>query len=72
MHQVQNRFDFIELQGLVPVVAPLRAGSLGMSRAPGILRVRPDGPGGTRPVPDLFFLVSLEEGKLCAVDSEAL
>ncbi len=59
--------DRFVVDRVVPVAAPVGAGSLGLSRAPGALRVRP-GPG----QPDLFFLLSLEEGQLCAADSTSL
>ncbi len=57
---------FRVLQSL-PVTAPLTAASLGLSRAPGAVRVRPGRPGVDFHGPDVLFLVSLPEGQLCGV-----
>ncbi len=51
----------------LPITAPLTAASLGLSRAPGAVRVRPGRPGVDYHGPDVLFLVSLPEGQLCGV-----
>ena len=51
----------------LPVTAPLTAASLGLSRAPGAVRVRAGRPGVDYRGPDVLFLVSLPEGQLCGV-----
>jgi len=61
---VSTRF---RVQDSLPIAAPLTTASLGLSRAPGALRVRPGRPGADYHGPDVLFLVSLPEGQLCGV-----
>ena len=61
---VPERFRVVQT---LPISAPLGAASLGLSRAPGALRVRPGRPGVDYHGPDVLFLVSLPEGQLCGV-----
>ncbi len=51
----------------LPITAPLSPASLGLSRAPGAVRVRPGRPGVDYHGPDVLFLASLPEGQLCGV-----
>ena len=64
-----DRFVALEL---VMITSPVGADFIGQARAPGALRVRPVDADGRVRRPDLFFLVGLEEGMLCAADSAAL
>ncbi len=61
----RDRFD---VGSQLAVVAPVGAAGLGQARAPGALRVRPDGAGG----PDTFVLVGEPEGELCSFRSADL
>jgi hypothetical protein len=61
---VPERFRMLQT---LPITAPLSAASLGHSRAPGAVRVRPGRPGVDYHGPDVLFLASLPEGQLCGV-----
>lgn len=61
---VPERFHVLQT---LPIAAPLDPASLGLSRAPGAVRVRPGRPGVDYHGPDVLFLVSLPEGQLCGV-----
>jgi hypothetical protein len=61
---VSSRFA---VQQSLAITAPLTTASLGLSRAPGAVRVRPGRPGVDYRGPDVLFLVSLAEGQLCGV-----
>jgi hypothetical protein len=61
---VSSRFA---VQQSLAITAPLTTASLGLSRAPGAVRVRPGRPGVDYRGPDVLFLVSLPEGQLCGV-----
>jgi hypothetical protein len=61
---VPERFRVLQT---LPITAPLTAASLGLSRAPGAVRVRPGRPSVDYHGPDVLFLVSLPEGQLCGV-----
>ncbi len=61
---VSTRFAVLQT---LPITAPLTTASLGLSRAPGAVRVRPGRPGVDYRGPDVLFLVSLPEGQLCGV-----
>lgn len=50
-----------------PLVAPLRADTLGEPRGLGRIRVRPGRPGVDFEGPEVFFLVGQEEGLLCGI-----
>ena len=61
---VPERFRVLQT---LPITAPLDPASLGLSRAPGAVRVRPGRPGVDYHGPDVLFLASLPEGQLCGV-----
>jgi hypothetical protein len=61
---VATRFG---VQQSLAITAPLNTASLGLSRAPGAVRVRAGRPGVDYSGPDVLFLVSLPEGQLCGV-----
>jgi hypothetical protein len=61
---VSTRFG---VQQSLAITAPLNTASLGLSRAPGAVRVRAGRPGVDYSGPDVLFFVSLPEGQLCGV-----
>ncbi len=60
------------VESVLNAVAPVSPDSIGRSQAPGALRVRPGVPGTDFDGPDVFFLVGVPEGELCALRSRAL
>jgi hypothetical protein len=52
---------------IVGAFAPLGPGSVGLDRAPGPVRVRPGVPGADYAGPDVFTLINLPRGQLCAL-----
>ncbi len=62
--ELRARFLLLELQ---PLVAPLRADTLGQPRGLGRIAVRPGVPGVDFQGPEVFFLVGQEEGLLCGI-----
>ncbi len=63
-----GRFRFQQLDGLV---SPVSAASVGEPRALGSLRVRPGRPGIDYSGPDVFVIVGVPEGLLCAIRVES-
>jgi hypothetical protein len=61
-----TRGDF-RLLGVASLVAPLAPDTLGLTRLPAALQVRPGEPGVDFSGPDVFFLVSEPEGFLCGI-----
>jgi hypothetical protein len=66
--ELRDRFLVLDA---IPVVAPIRADTLGEPRGLGSLVVRPGAPGVDFDGPDLFVLVGLEEGSLCGLRIES-
>ncbi len=61
---LRERFLLLDVQ---PLVAPLRADTLGLPRGLGRIAVRPGVPGVDFQGPEVFFLVAQEEGLLCGI-----
>ncbi|MCZ6463872.1 MAG: hypothetical protein O7A09_06000 [Proteobacteria bacterium] len=59
------------LRGVVPVTAPLRADTIGLTRLPAAIGVRPGLPGTDFSGPDVFFTVGDPEGLLCGIRVES-
>jgi hypothetical protein len=57
----------IEVTGVFPVVAPLRADTFDQLRRPSSMKVRPGVPGVDYEGPDVFFLIAEPEGFLCGL-----
>jgi hypothetical protein len=67
-NELRDRFLVLDT---IPVVAPIRADTLGKPRGMGSLVVRPGRPGVDFEGPDVFVLLGLEEGSLCGLRIES-